>query len=273
MSTAAATRLTQLHGKLKSFSVINDGRQRYAAVTRGSSSRQVNGLPAGRDDDSRAASLSLQASGRLQGPAHLTGHTAANDGTGRKGRPARVPPGRSRGAAVEAGGAERVRHPSAADADRHPICSGSLSTRRPASLSTSAPSSVGRTQCRCRGWQMAPGPTRTCGPRQPRAGTRLSAGTAVRGSTPTRRSRRCRWTRPAGCRGWGEDGAVTLLRILVHVTAETQRHAGHADNVRELIDGTTGLLKGNDNLPAVDQAWWRDYHDRVEQAARSTAAI
>jgi uncharacterized protein DUF664 len=71
---------------------------------------------------------------------------------------------------------------------------------------------------------------------------------------------------------WGEDGAVTLHRILVHMTAETQRHAGHADIVRELIDGATGLLKGNDNLPAEDQTWWRDYRDEVEHAARSAAA-
>ena len=71
---------------------------------------------------------------------------------------------------------------------------------------------------------------------------------------------------------WGDDGSVTLHRILVHMTAETQRHAGHADIVRELIDGTAGLLKGNDNLPAGDQAWWLDYRDKVEQAARSAAA-
>jgi hypothetical protein len=47
----------------------------------------------------------------------------------------------------------------------------------------------------------------------------------------------------------------------------------HADIVRELIDGAAGLLKGHDNLPAADQGWWRDYHDRVEQAARTAAEI
>ncbi len=31
-----------------------------------------------------------------------------------------------------------------------------------------------------------------------------------------------------------------------------QRHAGHADIVRELIDGATGLLKGNDNLAVAE---------------------
>jgi Protein of unknown function (DUF664) len=37
------------------------------------------------------------------------------------------------------------------------------------------------------------------------------------------------------------------------MTAETQRHAGHTDVVRELIDGAAGLLKESNNLPAVDQ--------------------
>ncbi|MEV5767724.1 DUF664 domain-containing protein [Micromonospora sp. NPDC052213] len=48
---------------------------------------------------------------------------------------------------------------------------------------------------------------------------------------------------------WWGDAAVTLHRVLVHVIAETQRHAGHADIVRELIDGAAGLLPRNDNLP------------------------
>jgi len=68
---------------------------------------------------------------------------------------------------------------------------------------------------------------------------------------------------------WGDAGAVTLHRVLVHLTAETQRHAGHADIVRELIDGGTGLLRRSANLPAVDQAWWGEYRDTVEQAARN----
>lgn len=70
---------------------------------------------------------------------------------------------------------------------------------------------------------------------------------------------------------WGDDGEVTLHRILVHMTAETQRHAGHADIVRELIDGAAGLLKNARNLPAADQEWWRAYRDQVDQAARGAA--
>ncbi|MEU5674618.1 DUF664 domain-containing protein [Micromonospora sp. NPDC047753] len=58
-----------------------------------------------------------------------------------------------------------------------------------------------------------------------------------------------------------------MHHVLVHVIAETQRHAGHADIVRELIDGTAGLLPRHDNLPPVDESWWRDHRRRVEQAA------
>jgi uncharacterized damage-inducible protein DinB len=70
---------------------------------------------------------------------------------------------------------------------------------------------------------------------------------------------------------WGEHGEVTLHRILVHVIAETDRHAGHADIVRELIDGTAGLRRVDDNLPPGDDAWWTAYRDRVERAARTAA--
>ncbi|MBV9952878.1 MAG: DinB family protein [Acidimicrobiia bacterium] len=66
---------------------------------------------------------------------------------------------------------------------------------------------------------------------------------------------------------WGDD-EVTLHHVLVHVTAETQRHAGHADIVRELVDGAAGLLRELDNLPARDAAWWAEHHDRLESSAR-----
>ena len=69
---------------------------------------------------------------------------------------------------------------------------------------------------------------------------------------------------------WPDERAdVTLHQILVHVTAETHRHAGHADIVRELIDGTVGLRVDNDNMAAGDEAWWADYRDRLERAARA----
>jgi uncharacterized damage-inducible protein DinB len=66
----------------------------------------------------------------------------------------------------------------------------------------------------------------------------------------------------------GERSRVTLHQILVHMIAETNRHAGHADIVRELIDGTVGLRKGNDNMPGEDEAWWNAYRERLEETAR-----
>ncbi len=65
-----------------------------------------------------------------------------------------------------------------------------------------------------------------------------------------------------------ERNTVTLHRILVHVIAETHRHAGHADIVRELVDGAAGLREGGDNLAPGDQAWWRAYRDRLLRVAQ-----
>ncbi|WP_432824926.1 DinB family protein [Dactylosporangium sp. CA-092794] len=62
---------------------------------------------------------------------------------------------------------------------------------------------------------------------------------------------------------------VTLHRVLVHLVAETDRHAGHADIVRELIDGAAGWRPGTDNLSSHDPAWWEAYRARVEAAARA----
>lgn len=66
---------------------------------------------------------------------------------------------------------------------------------------------------------------------------------------------------------WWGDEPVTLHRVLVHVVADTQRHAGHADIVREMIDGSVGMLPGADNLQVRDAAEQRRFHDRVEAAA------
>lgn len=64
-----------------------------------------------------------------------------------------------------------------------------------------------------------------------------------------------------------ERREVTLHRILVHMISETEHHAGHADIVRELIDGGAGLSEGNDNLPSHDAQWWQDYRARLEAVA------
>lgn len=42
------------------------------------------------------------------------------------------------------------------------------------------------------------------------------------------------------CRSLGADPPVNLRWVLGHLLEETARHAGHADILRELVDGTTG---------------------------------
>jgi hypothetical protein len=47
---------------------------------------------------------------------------------------------------------------------------------------------------------------------------------------------------------------------------ETAHHAGHADIVRELIDG-----KGGPDQDAFDESGWREYLARVQAAADAFA--
>jgi len=69
----------------------------------------------------------------------------------------------------------------------------------------------------------------------------------------------------------GQRGEVTLHQILVHMIAETDRHAGQADILREQLDGSAGLLSRNPNMPGQDSTWWEEYRERVEQAARDAS--
>jgi hypothetical protein len=69
---------------------------------------------------------------------------------------------------------------------------------------------------------------------------------------------------------WPADrDPVTLHQILVHMTVEMARHAGHADIVRELIDGKAG---NNDrNLPDQTTDEWAALRARIEQSAEQAA--
>jgi uncharacterized damage-inducible protein DinB len=58
---------------------------------------------------------------------------------------------------------------------------------------------------------------------------------------------------------------VTLQQIMVHVSVEMARHAGHADILRELIDGAAGNNDGN--LPDQTAEQWAAYRQRLEKAA------
>ena len=73
---------------------------------------------------------------------------------------------------------------------------------------------------------------------------------------------------------WPADrNEVTLHHVLVRVIVETSQHAGHADIIRELIDGMAGLTADRPNLPSTDGAWWSAYRQRVEDAAREAAGL
>jgi hypothetical protein len=69
---------------------------------------------------------------------------------------------------------------------------------------------------------------------------------------------------PAEVSWWPEERRTTTLgSLLVRVVAETAQHAGHADIIRELIDGHAG--SGHDE--AGDAAFWASYVEKVQQAA------
>jgi hypothetical protein len=68
---------------------------------------------------------------------------------------------------------------------------------------------------------------------------------------------------------WPEERRYpTLHRVMIHVIADVQRHAGHADIARELIDGSAGMLPYASNLPGLDADWWAAYRERLERVAR-----
>jgi hypothetical protein len=56
----------------------------------------------------------------------------------------------------------------------------------------------------------------------------------------------------------------------VHVIAETHRHAGHADILGELIDGSVGRYSTD---PSYEDFDWESYRSRVEQAARDAGDV
>lgn len=76
---------------------------------------------------------------------------------------------------------------------------------------------------------------------------------------------------PGWVEHWGDKGGTTLGAILVHLVDETARHAGHADILREGLDGAAGLREGGTNLPDRDGGSWSEHRDRVEAAARAAA--
>jgi len=77
---------------------------------------------------------------------------------------------------------------------------------------------------------------------------------------------------PIDARGhvpWWSRLDVKLFNIMIHVFQETTRHAGHADILREQIDGRTGLRAEYEEQidTAARQAHWA----KIERAAQAAA--
>ncbi|MGB6454696.1 MAG: DinB family protein [Streptosporangiaceae bacterium] len=68
---------------------------------------------------------------------------------------------------------------------------------------------------------------------------------------------------PGSVAHWPEHSRDTTLGVLlIRMVAETAQHAGHADIVRELIDGS-----GGPDQDGLDEATWREYLGQVQSAA------
>ncbi|HJW00691.1 MAG TPA: DinB family protein [Arthrobacter sp.] len=72
---------------------------------------------------------------------------------------------------------------------------------------------------------------------------------------------------------WPEERRhVTLHQILVHMVAERAHHLGHADILRELIDGTAGQRPGDPNLTPRSPEEWAAHRASIEAAAQAASA-
>lgn len=73
---------------------------------------------------------------------------------------------------------------------------------------------------------------------------------------------------------WSAAGTpVTLHLVLVHVAVETARHAGHADILRETLDGSVGDRPDGPDAAPRDGDGWDGHRARVEAAARAAAGL
>ncbi len=67
---------------------------------------------------------------------------------------------------------------------------------------------------------------------------------------------------------WWPRPNVKLFNIIVHVLTETNRHAGHADILREQVDGGTG---SHAFIPAHEKGdvFWAAHRAKIEDAAQA----
>lgn len=79
-------------------------------------------------------------------------------------------------------------------------------------------------------------------------------------------------TLPIDARGhvpWWPRPDVKLFSVLVHVLSDTTRHAGHADILREQLDGQTGVAAGQ--REQIDTIAREAHRAKIEKAARAAS--
>lgn len=72
---------------------------------------------------------------------------------------------------------------------------------------------------------------------------------------------------------WWPRPDVKLFNVLVHVLTETNRHAGHADILREQLDGAVGTEPGSAVLHGLDMSFWDAHRAKIEQAAKAADPV
>jgi uncharacterized damage-inducible protein DinB len=68
---------------------------------------------------------------------------------------------------------------------------------------------------------------------------------------------------------WWPRPDVTLFSVLVHVLSDTTRHAGHADILREQLDGQTGVAAAQQEQ--IDTLAREAQRAKIEKAARAAS--
>lgn len=64
---------------------------------------------------------------------------------------------------------------------------------------------------------------------------------------------------------WDEE--VPLFNVMVHCLSDTTRHVGHADIIRESIDGAVGFERGAPVGHGKDADFWEQRRSEIDRAA------
>lgn len=71
---------------------------------------------------------------------------------------------------------------------------------------------------------------------------------------------------------WWPRPDVMLFNVLVHVLTETSRHAGHADILREQLDGEVEMDAEAMARRGQDATFWKNRRAEIERAAKAAGS-